>query len=593
MRKLLRLEAGEPDVFGSERSFNPPIGDRWQGDLEPRGYYIDFRIKTESPTWPPAWLPPPKQQLHVAIAQWALGAWEHFAAGEGDEWKDGALGAAEHLLKIQIKEGPQRGGFAHMFEMPHTYMLPPPWLSAITQGEAASLFARLHRETGDERFAEGAREALLPMSVPSTGGGLLAELDGQPFVEEYPSQPPSFVLNGAIFALWGFLDVGLLLDDPQITRRFEVLSGVLADSLHRFDTGWWSRYDLYPHPVPNIASPAYHGLHIKQLTIMRETTGDERFAGMAERFEAYRSSRRSRGRSFAEKVAFRLVVPRNPSIARRLPWSPLAKHAREEPAEEADLLVVCYHAISADWEAALAVTPAAFDAQMQHLRDEGYRSVKFTDAVCGQATGKVVAITFDDAYRSTFDLAFPILRRHGFSATVFAPTDFIGSAEPMTWTGIERWLGGPHESELCAMDWEQLRELQAAGWEIGSHTCSHPLLTRIEPAQVAEEMRRSREICERELGGPCTSIAYPYGDVDAGVRQAAAAAGFFAAAALTDAESDDSVFGWPRVGVYNVDGPKAFRVKVSPRGRRLRRSRAWKPIAVALHPFRRHEQAIS
>ncbi len=592
IQRLLRIEAGEPDVFGSERSFNPPIGERWQADLPRRGYYIDFRIKTEKPIWPPAWLPPPRRQLHVAIVQWALGAYERFAAGEGDEWLNAALGAAEHLIDIQIDEGSQKGGFAQLFEMPHTYSLHPPWLSAITQGEAASLFARLHAQTEDQRFKQAALDSLLAMEVPVADGGLYAELEGGPFAEEYPSSPASYVLNGAIFAQWGFLDAGEILGDEDAARTFAALSATLADALDRFDNGWWSLYDLYPHPVPNIASPAYHGLHIKQLQIMGAVTGDERFTAMSERFDGYRASRLSRTRSFAEKVAFRLTVPRNPAVARTLPWSPLSKNETASGRAE-DVLVLCYHALSTDWDAALAISPDAFDEQMEHLRTLGYESVSFTDAVCGAVSGKVVAITFDDSYRSVSTLAKPILDRYGYFGTVFVPTDFVGSEKPMVWEGIEHFASGPHAAELIPMSWDELRALKDGGWEIGSHTCSHPPLTRQGPERIERELRDSRTAIADALGAPCTSIAYPSGDVDEEVRQAAAREGFFAGAALTDEDSEDSVFGWPRVGIYNVDGPKAFRVKVSPRGRQLRRSKAWKPLALALHPFRRHEPAIS
>ena len=56
-----------------------------------------------------------------------------------------------------------------------------------------------------------------------------------------------------------------------------------------------------------------------------------------------------------------------------------------------------------------------------------------------------MAITFDDGYRSVLELALPILEELGVPATLFVPTDYIGSERPMSWPGIERWTGGQHE----------------------------------------------------------------------------------------------------------------------------------------------------
>jgi hypothetical protein len=94
----------------------------------------------------------------------------------------------------------------------------------------------------------------------------------------------------------------------------------LAASLHRYDTGAWSRYDLFPHPIANIASPMYHRLHINQLRAMAAISDDPRFAATAERFERYAASRIALARAYAHKIGFRLLVPRNRWLAHRLPW---------------------------------------------------------------------------------------------------------------------------------------------------------------------------------------------------------------------------------------------------------------------------------
>lgn len=586
VRRALRSGGTDPDVFGSERSFSPEIGSRWEADGAPRGYYIDFRFKALSAEWPPRWLRPLGERLHVATIQWGLGAYERFVEGEGDEWLHAAIAVAEHLVERRHRGGSQAGGWRQFMPMRHTFRIEPPWLSALAQGEGASLLVRLHLETGEERFAEAARGALAPLAVPVAEGGVLAELGGAPFLEEYPTSPPSHVLNGAIFALWGYRDVGVGLGDGEALERFEVLTSALAANLHRWDTGWWSRYDLFPHPLPNVASPAYHLLHIRQLEVLERLTSHPEIAAARSGFEAYRGRTAYRRRAMAQKVAFRLLVPRNAALAHRLPWSDSSGRRRRRGGGPDDLLVLCYHAVSETWPAALAVAPESFAAQLTHLRERGYRGVTFAEAIGGERGGRRVAITFDDGYRSVARLARPILEAHGFPATVFVPTDHTGTERPMSWPGVDRWLEGPHAEELTPMSWEEARALVDAGWEIGSHTRSHPRLTDLDDARLREELEGSRAECERQLGQPCESLAYPYGDFDTRVAEAAMGAGYSAAAALAAEIGAPTAYRWPRVGVYRVDGRRSFALKSSRPVRRLQRSRVWGLLDAAMRPVR-------
>jgi peptidoglycan/xylan/chitin deacetylase (PgdA/CDA1 family) len=567
--------------FGSVRAFSLPVGRHWKpGGAE--GYYIDFSEKVADPSWPPPWLPPIDRQLHVNTVQWALGALERYLSGGGEAYLKAARDAAEHLLEHQHREGAQEGGWQQLMSMPHTYEIAPPWLSNLSQGEGASLLARLAVRTGEQRYADAAIWALKPLAVPVSEGGLLADLDGSPFLEEYPTEPPSCVLNGAIFALWGYYDVHTLVGDAEAGAEFERLTDALASNLWRYDTGYWSRYDLYPHPLANLAKPAYHSLHVKQLRILQQLAPRPQIEQTAERFEAYQASPLGRGRVIGQKVLFRLIVPRNAVFAHRLPWNRTARRANGKPSPRTDTLVLCYHALSADWEAPLSVTPQQLDDQLRYLSERGYRGVTFTDAVRGTHAGRVVAVTFDDGCRSVFELAGPILERFEMPGTVFVPTDYIGREEPMSWPGIDQWSGSGHQHELLPMSWEQARSLADAGWEIGSHTRSHPRLTEISDNQLSEELTGSRKECERMLGRPCGSLTYPFGDHDERVVAAAAAAGYSAAGTLPGGNPSPAPLRWPRVGIYHVDDRRSFRLKVSPPVRRLRRSRAWRPAIKAL-----------
>jgi peptidoglycan/xylan/chitin deacetylase (PgdA/CDA1 family) len=236
-----------------------------------------------------------------------------------------------------------------------------------------------------------------------------------------------------------------------------------------------------------------------------------------------------------------------------------------------DVLVLCYHALSPDWPAALSTTPERFREQLELLLARGYRGATFAEALAAPAGGRTFAVTFDDAYRSVLERARPIMDELGVPGTVFVPTDWPDREEPMRWPGIDQWLGGPHEQEMLCLGWDELRALAGAGWEVGSHTCSHPHLTGLDDAALERELVASRDVCSEKLGRPCRSIAYPYGDVDARVVEAARSAGYELGASLPKRFASRDPLDWPRVGVYNADDLRRFKLKVSPLVRRIRR----------------------
>lgn len=236
-----------------------------------------------------------------------------------------------------------------------------------------------------------------------------------------------------------------------------------------------------------------------------------------------------------------------------------------------DTLILCYHAVSRDWPADLSVTPSAFESQVRHLLKQGYRGVTFSASQSPDRPAKALVVSFDDGYLSTLTEAAEILDRLGLPGTLFVPTDYIGSSAPMTWPGIDVWEQGPHRDELLPLDWDQVRSLVGRGWEIGSHTCSHPHLTTLADQDLARELAASRAKVEEELGLPCETIAYPYGDVDDRVAAAARAAGYRLGAALPARWTDGrEPLRLPRVGVYHGQGGAKLGLKTSATVRRLR-----------------------
>jgi peptidoglycan/xylan/chitin deacetylase (PgdA/CDA1 family) len=254
-----------------------------------------------------------------------------------------------------------------------------------------------------------------------------------------------------------------------------------------------------------------------------------------------------------------------------------------------DVLVLCYHAVSETWPAPLSIRPGPFERQLDYLLRRGYRGATVRDALDGPPAERTVVVTFDDAYRSVREVARPILDRLGMPGTVYVPTDWPDRGAPMSWPGIEQWLGGPHEDELACMSWDELRGLADHGWEVGSHTRSHPRLPDLPDAALDDELAGSRAACEAGLARPCDSLAYPYGAVDERVVEAAGRAGYRFALTLPRSLHEPRPLHWPRVGIYHVDGETGWRwrLKISPAARRLRGSPGWEALDRARRKARR------
>jgi len=142
--------------------------------------------------------------------------------------------------------------------------------------------------------------------------GLVAMTAEGAVLQEYPSDPPAHVLNGWIWALWGLYDLGAYGEgDAHASAAFERGVDTLVARLPLYETGkGWSRYDLFPHPLTNVASPFYHRLHIEQLRALAQLAPRRELNEFADRWEAGLDSSLARATAVARKVGFRLVRPR-------------------------------------------------------------------------------------------------------------------------------------------------------------------------------------------------------------------------------------------------------------------------------------------
>lgn len=208
----------------------------------------------------------------------------------------------------------ERGRLVYRFPMPHTFPLDPPWLSALAQGEAVSFLVRaagvLDRSDLFE-LAERTAGPLLDADSP-----LVVSTPEGPVLQEYPTDPPAHVLNGWLFGLWGLYDLahtgrattGVV---DAAADGFAAGAAALGARIDRYRTAVrWSLYDLYPHPLPNVASPFYHRLHVEQLRRQQELLPDPRIAAVAAEWSAAASAAVPYAVAFARKAGFRFSRPR-------------------------------------------------------------------------------------------------------------------------------------------------------------------------------------------------------------------------------------------------------------------------------------------
>ncbi|MCS7222553.1 MAG: polysaccharide deacetylase family protein [Anaerolineae bacterium] len=169
--------------------------------------------------------------------------------------------------------------------------------------------------------------------------------------------------------------------------------------------------------------------------------------------------------------------------------------------------ILMYHYISAPppdadrYRRDLSVPPDRFESHLRYLQEHGYTSISLSDLVYHLTRGtplpsKPIILTFDDGYVDQYTNAFPLLRKYGFRAAFFVITDFVTEERP------------------GYMTWEQLKELVAAGMEIGSHSRNHPNLRGQPLDYLVWQALGSKEAIEYYLGITPRFIAYPSGQYD-------------------------------------------------------------------------------
>lgn len=238
---------------------------------------------------------------------------------------------------------------------------------------------------------------------------------------------------------------------------------------------------------------------------------------------------------------------------------------------EGYLPVLTYHSLD-DSSSVLSTPPAVFAEHMRILYDQGVATVSLAEAAealqQGRVPARAVAITFDDGFRSAYELALPELARYGFTATVFLVTDYCerDNSWPTQPAGALR---------RPLLGWSEVRALSRAGLVIGAHSRTHPDLTRLSAGEAEAEMVGSKRAIEDEIQRPVEAFAYPYGCCNETIKRLASA--HFTVACSTTLGFVSPVsdpLALERLDVYYVRSPALFRRVFSVEGRayvRLRR----------------------
>jgi peptidoglycan/xylan/chitin deacetylase (PgdA/CDA1 family) len=247
-------------------------------------------------------------------------------------------------------------------------------------------------------------------------------------------------------------------------------------------------------------------------------------------------------------------------------FHPLRRLARSGTAA---VPILMYHSISTADESRshpyyrTATSVEVFEDHVKFLRENGYKAVSLSDAVRltqgpAEEAEKRFVMTFDDGFQDFYALAFPILSRYGYTATVFLPTAYIGDTA-RKFNGTE------------CLTWGQVRDLQTAGVDFGSHTVSHPQLRHLGTEKVRDEIRSSKEAIEGELGCAVKSFSYPYAfpETDRAfrgqLRRALQWVGYEngVSTIIGRADHNDDMFFMKRVPVNSCDDRRLFRAKLA------------------------------
>jgi len=243
----------------------------------------------------------------IAIAQWGLANFNRYVSARDATAEKKFLSASDWLRDNLERNSANIPVWQHHFDWDYRDTLRAPWYSGLAQGQGISLLLRAAAASGKNDYLDAARSAFESLSRTSAEGGVLFVDEFQDvWIEEYIVTPPTHILNGFIWALWGVYDYSLTFPTSQARDLFNRCVETLTKNLARYDNGFWSLYEQSGTRLPMVASRFYHQLHIVQLRVMHQLTNLAVFAQTADRWEEYSRNRLNRARALAHKSIFKL-----------------------------------------------------------------------------------------------------------------------------------------------------------------------------------------------------------------------------------------------------------------------------------------------
>jgi heparosan-N-sulfate-glucuronate 5-epimerase len=156
------------------------------------------------------------------------------------------------------------------------YGINPPWTSAMDCGQAISFYLRMYQLIGDTSFLHTAMKIYNFLKVDVKDGGVRRiDEKGNLWFEEYPSTPPSYVLNGFIYTIFGLYDLFRVSNDIQVKKDIDACILTLNSNLHNFDSGYWSNYDLLKKEL--VRYYYQKNVHVPQLQALYLLTQESKF----------------------------------------------------------------------------------------------------------------------------------------------------------------------------------------------------------------------------------------------------------------------------------------------------------------------------
>ena len=223
----------------------------------------------------------------------------------------------------------------------------------------------------------------------------------------------------------------------------------------------------------------------------------------------------------------------------------------------ADLIIINYHKIDTDSDIGITTRhPDDFKTDLNLIKELGFTTINFDQLLSNKIPKKPIIITFDDAYESFYNIAFPLLKTNKMTAVVYVPVYYIGKSN--------NWDVQLFNKKYDHMTESQIREVAEHNIEIGSHSLNHIYLNSLSESCIENELRKSKEYLEKCIDKSVISLSYPFGKFNKTVLNVAKKYYQFGVQLLPLSKSKNRFNNLTlnRINIYRIDSRTAFKHKL-------------------------------